>query len=142
MRVEGTVLGMKGDRAVVRVAAGESCGTGCCSCATSAFCGAPQVEAEVDQPVEPGWQVMVEMPSRGSALSTLLVFVLPLLGLVGGVLLGEQVGERGDASGLVIGFGLFVALFVLASLVDRKYIKPRLPEPRIVSILDHGGSAA
>lgn len=142
MKVEGTVVGMKGDRALVRVATAKGCGPSCCSCATTALCGGPEVEAVTEQPVEVGWHVLVDLPSSGAALSAVLMFVLPLLGLVGGVLLGEEIGDEGNATGLAIGFGLFVGLFLLAYVVDRKVVKPRQPEPRIVSVLEKGASAA
>jgi positive regulator of sigma E activity len=141
MKVEGTVVGLKDGRAVVRVAAGQSCSLGCRACSALASCG-QELEALAAEPVEVGASVVVEIPSAGAVVSTLLIFVLPLLGLVGGVVLGQELRpQSGNAIGLAIGFGLFVVLFAVAYFVDRRLVQPRMPEPKIVKTLDKGARA-
>ena len=138
MRVTGTVVAVANGRARVLVdAAGQDCAAGCCSCATAASCGR-QVEAVASGPVEPGATVSVEIGGASAVVSALLLFLLPLLGLVGGVVLGQggrAAGSRVSGSSLALGFALFALLFAVACVVDRKVVQPRLPEPRIVAVL-------
>jgi len=135
MREEGTVVGIAGRVARVRMAGGPRC-EGCCACALGSG-GQRELEIPTDVPLEIGARVVVEVAPAGAWLSTLLLFVLPLLGLVGGVVAGEQwqpFGLGGSASPLVLGFGLLVVLFVLAAIIDRMLVRPRQPRPTIVEV--------
>ncbi|NQT52360.1 SoxR reducing system RseC family protein [bacterium] len=133
MRVEATVVGMRDGRAIVRPSPGQSCGSGCCACSSMASC-APEVAVATDRPVAAGTQVLVDMPSSGVTASALLIFVAPLLGLVGGVLLGDSAGSD-SAGGLAVGLALFAVVLVIGVLVYRYVVQPRLPQPKIVAVL-------
>jgi positive regulator of sigma E activity len=139
MQVEGVVIGVKEGRVVVRTATEPGCSTRCCSCASVRTCG-PEFEALTTQPVEVGARVLVEVPSASAVLSALLVFVLPMLGLVGGVLVGSTGPDKSNTTGLVLGFGLFALFFFAAYVVDRRVVRPRLPEPHVLRVLEPGGS--
>jgi positive regulator of sigma E activity len=135
MRQEGVVITVRGERALVRLSARGGC-EGCCACSSTSGC-TQELEAVTTEPVEAGWRVLVEVSSAGAALSALLVFALPLVGLVGGVIVGSRWGG-GTAAPLVLGFGALVALFAVAVVVERAVVRPRLPEPRIVDVLNRG----
>ena len=143
MRVPGVVVSVEGELARVRVAASAGCGGGCCACSSAATC-TQEIEAVASEPVEEGARVIVEMRSGAPGVSALLLFVLPLAGLLGGILAGERwpaIGAGGNAGGLVLGLGLMAGLFALACVVDRLVVRPRLPQPRIVEILNEGARA-
>ena len=139
MREEGIVAAVEGSTVRVRMRAGPQCGS-CCACAAIGD-GERELEVATDQPVEVGSRVVVEVAAPSAALGAVLLFVLPLVGLVGGVLAGHHwrpfgLGENGD--GLVLGFALLVALLGLAAAVDRFVLRARLPAPTIVEVLSKG----
>jgi len=136
MRQPGVVITVRGDRALVRLTASGGC-EGCGACSSTSGC-IHELEAATADPVEPGWRVLVEVSSVGAALSALLVFALPLVGLVGGVVVGSRWGGGGTAAPLLVGFGALVVLFGVAVVVERAVVRPRLPQPRIVEILNRG----
>ena len=133
MREEGTVVGIEGRLARVRMKPGPECGR-CCACSALGG-GDRELEIETDLPVQPGSRVAIAIPRGNPVLSTLLLFVLPLTGLVVGVIVGSQWGE-GDAAPLIVGFGLLVALFAVAAVIDRKLVRPRQKPPAIVEVLE------
>ncbi len=129
MREEGIVVGIKDRLARVRLRPGPECGR-CCAC--SALGGNDrELEIESDLPLEVGSRVAVEIAQGTPWLSALLLFALPLAGLVAGVLLGAQ----WDAAPLLLGFGLLVALFAVAAIVDRTIVRKRIKPPAIVEVL-------
>ena len=139
MRDPGTVVAVEGDRVTVHLRATPECG-GCCACAALGG-GVRALELRADDPPAVGSRVVVEVAVPNAALSAMLVFGLPLLGLVGGVLAGHHwrpLGLSGDADGLVLGFALLAALLAAAAAFDRLVLRARLPEPRIVAVLSEG----
>lgn len=132
MREEGTVVGVSGRLVRVRMKPGPQCGS-CCAC--SALGGGPaEVELESDRPLEVGARVIVEIAQGDAWLSALLLFVLPLAGLVSGVIAG-QAWWGGGAAPLVLGFGLLGAFYALAAAIDRAFIRKRLKPPTIAQVL-------
>jgi sigma-E factor negative regulatory protein RseC len=139
MREAGTVVGVAGRLARVRMEGGSQC-DGCCACSLGSS-GQRELEVATDIPVQAGSRVIVEIGSASAWLSTFLLFVLPLLGLVGGVIAGEQwrpLGVGGNAEPLVLGFGLLAVFFALAAIIDRLFVRPRQPDPTIVDVLTPG----
>ena len=134
MRDEGTVIAVRGDRALVRMSGKGGC-EGCQSCSSTSGCSV-ELEAVMGEPVEAGSRVLVEVSSAGAAASAVLVFLLPLVGLVGGVVVGSQVW--GTSAALLLGFGVLLVLFGVAVVVERRVVRPRLPDPIIVDVLRKG----
>jgi len=107
----GTVVSVNGQRATVRLdhRRTEACGS-CCAC--SAFgAGLPTVQVERGE-LQEGDRVLVRIPQVSSALSILLIFVLPLALFMLGIWLGQRLegGERvgnlsvlGGVAGLLAG---------------------------------------
>ena len=136
MREEGTVIVVRGGKALVRMSGKGGC-EGCCACSTTSGCEV-ELEAAVRGPVEKGSRVIVEVSTAGATLGALLLFVLPLVGLVGGVVAGQQwqpFGLGATGASLVLGFGLLAVLFAVAIVVERRVVQPRLPDPMIVEVL-------
>jgi len=136
MLEHGTVMGVEGRRVRVRMKPGPECGS-CCACSALTG-GSHDLELESDRPVAPGDHVVVEIGSTSPVLSTLLVFVLPLVGLVAGVIVGSvwrPLGLGGDAASLVLGFGLMLLLFAFAAVIERVYIRKKQRPPAIVEVM-------
>ncbi|MFC1806676.1 SoxR reducing system RseC family protein, partial [Planctomycetota bacterium] len=116
-----------------------ACGS-CCACAAIGG-GERELELTASDPPAVGSRVVVEVVTPNAVLSALLVFGIPLLGLVGGVLIGQHwqpLGLSGNADGLVLGFGLLILLLGAAAAVDRFVLRKRLPDPTIVAVLSEG----
>lgn len=133
MREEGTIVGIQGRLARVRMRPSTECGT-CCACSALGS-GERELEIETALPVVVGSRVAVEIPRGSPWLSAVLLFVLPLAGLILGLVVGVQ-ARMGDAGALVFGFGLLVALFGLAAAIDRAVVRKRVGPPTILEVLD------
>jgi len=138
MREKGTVIGVNGTTARVRMDAGPKCES-CCACA--AVGGAHELDVTTPEPLDVGTRVLVDVHVPNATLGALLVFGLPLLGLVAGVVVGHQwrpFGLGGDADGLALGFGLLVALMAAAAAIDKYIVRARCPAPTVVQVLGKG----
>ena len=91
--------------------------------------------------LKPGDPVVVETPEPSPWTGMLLVFALPIAGLVGGLALGSRwawwvnlLGLDPDLCGVVLGVPLVALAILLARLVDRGYRRrirvTRTPESR------------
>ena len=142
MREEGIVLEVHGAQAVVQMEAGERSGP-CCACA--ALGGENRrLQARTDLPVQVGERVVVEVHAGSAALRAFLVSALPLLGLAGGVLLGQSwrpLGLGKDAASLVLGFAALAAAFALGAFIDRLVTRKSTREPAIVGVCSAEGRA-
>lgn len=115
---EAIVLRVEGRDAVVRVARQNGCGR----CSEAGGCGTSLMGQLFGQEcstyrapnvvgAQPGDAVEVSVPDRGPLTAALLVYVLPLAGLLGGALLGQILAggdgaiALGGLAGLVAGFG-------------------------------------
>lgn len=135
MREEGTIVAIEGRTARVRMKPSAECGS-CCAC--SAFGSGRELEIETDHSLHVGARVTVEIAAGNPWLSSFLLFVLPLLGLLVGVIVGAQwrpFGVSGDTAALVLGFGLLAALFAFAALIDKHVVRKHLKPPTIVEVL-------
>ncbi|MBM4031327.1 MAG: SoxR reducing system RseC family protein [Planctomycetes bacterium] len=136
VREEGVVVAVSGRVARVRMRPGAECGR-CCACSAL---GGPERELEAETGLAPpvGSRVVVEIEAGSPWLSSFLLFVLPLLGLIVGVAVGWQwppFGLGRDAAALALGFGLLALLFALAMVIDRRYVRPGQKPPEIVEVL-------
>ncbi|MFP5382873.1 MAG: SoxR reducing system RseC family protein [Gammaproteobacteria bacterium] len=80
------------------------------------------VLALTDQPLAVGDEVLVGVPEQAMLRGTLLIYVLPVLSLVGGAVAGAAVfpGDAGTALGLLAGLlAGFAAVRVLSSRAAR-----------------------
>jgi len=143
MREIGTVTEVTGQVAHVRMQRGPRCGS-CCACSALSD-GGMEFEIKTDASLRVGSRVVVDVPSGNAWLSALLLFVLPLAGLIFGVMAGQQwrpFGLSANAAALGLGFGLLAVLFGFATVFDRLYLRKRQPQPTIVEVLGPQGQAA
>jgi positive regulator of sigma E activity len=135
MREEGTVLAVEKGMAQVRLVPTHDCDS-CCACAAlkqDHVVSVPAIEG-----LGVGDRVAVEVSVANATAGALLVFVLPLLGLVGGVIAGTRWRPfklSGNADGLVLGILLLVLLFVLAIAAERLVIRRKLADPILIEII-------
>ena len=116
----GTVLGFEGDRAVVELEHKHECAPSLsCGC-----CSEPHVQ-RLRVPgagLEQGDTVSISQPAYLDYLSTVVVFVLPLLLIIAGGVIGWALsgGEGGgEAGGIVGGLSGFAVAIGLAMVVNR-----------------------
>ena len=136
MRETGTVVEMAGHVARVQVEQGPHCGS-CCACSALSG-GSAELDVPTDTTLEVGSRVVVEIPEQSSWVSSLLLFCLPLVGLVAGVVVGQEwqpFGWSSNAAALTLGFGLLVVLFAVSAAIDRAFVRKRQPQPSIVQVL-------
>lgn len=118
----GTVVEVEGRRAVVEVETNEQCGQGAsCGCCAALQQGRRRLQVESNG-LEAGDRVEISMPAYSGYLSALVVFGLPLVLFVVGMLIGgrfEPTGGANDMATIIGGvIGLAVAVLV-AVLVNR-----------------------
>jgi len=118
----GTVVEVEGDRAVIELETNESCGSSAsCGCCSALQSGRRRLRVERNG-LEAGDDVEVTMPAASGYLSALVVFGLPLVLFVVGMLIGGQFEPAGGANDMatIIGgvCGLAVAV-VIAIFVNR-----------------------
>ncbi len=124
--------------AVVREQKGGACARcGACSFGSD---GVGRMEVECEEEVKAGDEVVIELGIPSAYAGILFLFVLPLVGLVAGGLMGEALGGAFGAVGKVesllpvvlgvVGFG--GGLF--GGYVVERRLKGRMPEPRVVEV--------
>ncbi len=139
VREQGVVEGVEGGKAEVLMepAAPGSC-NGCRACAV----GLGEVRRlKVDAPegLESGSKVVVEVALPSVYVGILLLFVLPIAGLLVGGLIGEAIANRFAAEdgtetvAVVAGIAGFGMGLLVGYLGGRK-IRAGMPEPRIVEV--------
>jgi len=128
------VVAVEGARATVELERSERC-AGCGLCAALSG-GKMRLVLDAVDGLEPGQAVVVALDRSVSLRSVLLLFGLPLAGLVGGVLIGRWVSLPGlskDAASALLAVILLVAAFRIALLCERRAART-LPRPTIVRI--------
>lgn len=141
----GSVRRIVAGQALVAVAA-----SGCASCGHGAACGIGKLaggraETLLALPATPGLRagdaVQVELREAQLTRAALVGYLLPVLLIVAGALLGQALGEKLGAGGTVDGIAALgaVAGLALGLLLTRLHRPPTLrlvPEPPSVSALE------
>lgn len=130
MRQTGVVVLDKGKTAVVRFKKSDACG----HCNACFRLGGNEAEVELDNPLraKAGDEVVIELHGKSVLSASLIVYGVPLVGLVAGVALGSVWGDLYAALAAV----LFAAgaFFILRALEPR-FSRMREFKPRMVEIL-------
>ena len=144
IREDGVVVDVP-DTGIVRIAmsAGEHDKCGSCGLCKHDPAG-KRLFLDVQAPAElkVGDRVTVEIPGPGAALSGFLLFLLPLVLFVGGILAGEALRARGVLSlgswfSVALGVVLMAASYALAALYDRRLRRSSSHQPRLVDWPGH-----
>jgi len=127
------VVSVAGGRATVELEPHEGCGScGLCLAAGKKM----RLELDAIDGVRPGQAVIVAIERSVSFRIAFMLFGLPLVGLVGGVVIGQVwpvPGATVDASSLLCAAALLVAGLFAAILYDRKVARTA-PRPTILRI--------
>lgn len=119
---------------------------GCDGCASKSACGSfnlfkPLIDESVAKNnnnikirntlnVDKGQEILIEISSQSLLKSTFLVYLLPLLILFAGAVIGKQLG--GELVSTVLGIlGLILGLFIVKIMLSKTTFKQRL-EPMMV----------
>ena len=137
MNGTGTVVRTDGGRAVVRIAAGDECG----SCPAKCHCmSGDGMEREIaavnDAGAHIGDTVAFEAHQGTVILSAALVWIAPIIAMIVGYLVAERF-----ASGvwpIAAALGFLAASFVLLRLIDHAVAGGTAFYPRIVRVLPPG----
>ena len=107
-----------GDKAVVKIRQNSACGKcGKCSFMISDSSGEMLVEAKNPVGAQSGQLVKIESKSADVLIAALLVYILPLVGLVGGLFWGNNWAQNASMAinaelfGLMVGLAFMVLIF-------------------------------
>jgi len=107
---------------------------GCKSCAFSKFCRLDKEESEIicwnRKDAKTGDIVQLYTSNKNFFIATALNFILPLLILIGGVLLGKKI-FRTELAGFAAGMGSIAIYFLTFSVIDKKTLKKSTLLPEI-----------
>jgi len=138
MREIGIVLKIKGTRAEISLPRKSACET-CGKCGLGRGEGEMALEAENRPGARPGDRVEVEIPERDPLLAALLLFGLPLagmlLGVVAGALLERALNWDSEGPAVVLGTVLLLVSFFLVKFREKRLAKQENQRNRIVRVL-------
>lgn len=137
MRHIGIVQERRGDTARVKLSGGESCGN-CGACGAMAELRKfPEVQAANPLGAEPGEEVLVEFDASRTIRSGAMVFIVPILALLGGALAGSHLGGS-ETAGLLGALGVLGLSVLGIALYDKRLGRRNDSQPKIVEILSPG----
>lgn len=120
----GTVTDIQGEKVKVALIRGS----GCKSCSLNGFCFSKNTAAEfildTQIPLQVGDRVQLEISAASRILSSLLIFLLPVLLLFGGYGIGTIFW--GELLAILTGFIFFALSFFIISMVDKRFGKKLL----------------
>lgn len=117
------------------------CSGGCVGCAAQAAKDGRDIELDTIEGLQSGDYVKVDIPRRSPLWGTFMLFVIPMLLLVGGVMLGYMLwpvaGGAGEVNirALIIGVGFMVGWYIVVALLE-KYVLTPVPPPSIIAKVD------
>lgn len=116
----GTVVEVRDGRARVRTRRSEGCGQCSARGACASLGGGRDANVWVEDPIgtRPGERVIIAVPEGTVVRASILVYLVPVLALVAGALVGHAVGPRWglspDLGAATAGLGAMVLAFLLA----------------------------
>ncbi len=128
----GVVTSLQGALAKVHFQRGSMCA----HCGACLAVGEKEMEILADNSTagaKPGDLVTVELSAGKVLRASVLAYVIPLIGLVAGVLLGSLLSE---IAGVILGVGLCALSYALLRILDKKFQKRQTFRPRITGILE------
>lgn len=121
-------------KAKVQVTRSSTCGECVSKKVCEAFGGSDQMQVVATNPVQAkvGDRVLLSLPNKAVLRASLIVYLIPLLTLLGGATIGQQISEAGAIIGAFLGLGAsFLGLWYY-----NKHLKPELYTPSITRILN------
>lgn len=138
---KGTVVGLRGDRAIVKTSRSAQCE----GCTSSHVCDHTTdsemlVEAINNAQASVGDSVLLEVPDATFLAGSFLVYLVPIFALVAGVFIGNKIGLANkwdnETTGFLAGI-LFLGITLLAvrSYGNKKFSTDASLLPRVTGIL-------
>ena len=118
MLEEGTVVRIEGDgKALVELERKSACGA-CCArqteggqaCSLSSAGGKMQIEADNQVSAKTGDRVRLDIEAKGLVAGAAMLYLLPALGLIFGIVLGERISSN---AGVLFGIILMFLFFII-----------------------------
>lgn len=131
MEQYGEVIGVEGDTASVRFKRSKACGK-CRACFTL---GSDEAVIEIENILnaKAGDIVEIQLHANSMVKATLMMYGIPLIGLIIGVTAGSFIG--GDAAALISGAGLALIAYLVIHIFEPKLSRKDAFKPRMLSIL-------
>jgi len=119
MYQKGTVLKIKGDRALVSASRPSACGHSCASC--SAHCVAPTHNAWVINKMhaKPGDVVLLACDDKAVLSAVFFVYFVPLVLFFAGYIISDSLLKH-TASSIIISLFMMVVSFILLRFFDKR----------------------
>ena len=136
MREEAVVIDVSGTRATVTIESKSHCDH--CRLCTVGEDGQRMLEADNKVSASPGEKVILEVPPGQIVTTSLVVYGLPLVALVGGVVLGYflagnlGIPEKREPLGFAFGIAGLVLSLIGVRLYDRALSRKGISSPVIV----------
>ena len=145
VRESGTVVAV--DDRIVRIRISPASEEACATCGGCSGAGATRLLETAAVPgLAVGDRVRVESAPTGTAAASLLLLLVPLLGLLAGAIVGQATGDRlglgAEGGAIVLGLATLAIAYSVVALVDRKLRRRSgRMRPRIVVIEGVHGAA-
>lgn len=132
MEEEGRVIKIEGDLAQVEVERKSACRT----CGLCSLRGKNTMIAEAENTVgaRVGEKVRIEIPSSIILKGALLFYILPLIALILGMVLGIKITNLQTGS-LILGFSFFILSYILTWLYHKKIRTKNIYRSKIARII-------
>ncbi|MBQ3938277.1 MAG: SoxR reducing system RseC family protein, partial [Clostridia bacterium] len=130
LRTVGTVTELNGNKAKVVFTRSKACGD-CHACVSF---GSDQAETELANTLgaKVGDRVSIELHSGSVFTASLIMYGIPLVALLAGVLIGSFISDLFTA---VFGIGAAVIAFLIIRLFEPKFKKMGKFDPRMIEIV-------
>ncbi|SCY16656.1 SoxR reducing system RseC family protein [Alkaliphilus peptidifermentans] len=121
----GTVLELKNEYAVVEIGRANSCGEKCSSCKSGCTPTGIKVTARNEVKADVGQIVILEMEKKRVLKAAFLIYILPLIGLIIGIIVGMWAGVKFEFEpyeelvGIVFGLFLLTMVYLGISRFDK-----------------------
>ncbi len=122
-------------KAQVKVIRSSTCGDCASKEICKAFGGTDEMLVLADNPLQAhiGEQVVLSLPQKAFLRASIIVYLIPLILLLGGAVIGQQLSETAAVLGAFLGLGISV----LGLWIYNKHIKGETYAPTISRILDN-----
>ena len=134
MQEQGVVVKVEGNQATVRVDKKDECSK-CGMCLFPQNASHIDFQAQNDLGVVEGDTVIIQTQKEGKMLGVLLAFLVPLILVCVGVLIGLLV-LKNELLALAISVALVVVWYVVLSFIDKKLKKSMGFKPTIIQKLN------
>ena len=118
-----TVIAVNGRKVTVEVCSTD----GCKACSMNGFCGAGHKDRyftiETDVPVKVGDKVVLKIYGGSEVISSLILFLLPILFMIFGFVLGKFILHYSEGTSTLISIGGLALSFFVVRLIDYLYGK-------------------